>query len=144
VRKFRFRLETLRWHRLHIEDAKAAVFTSAQFKRMAAQSSLAEIQAKERMARMDSLPSNPGHMALRDLYLEHLADRIVEQEGVVDVLAGEEETARQEWLEARRNREVVDKLRDKALARHRADELREEQGNLDEWAVLRNGVARAS
>jgi flagellar export protein FliJ len=54
----------------------------------------------------------------------------------------EADTARRAWQEARRRRLVIERWRDRALERHKADADRHERVELDELARLRFAYAR--
>jgi flagellar FliJ protein len=144
VRRFRFRLESVLRHRLQIEEKKERAFVEAQQRRRAAQRVLRQLEAEVMRVRQVDPGLDLRWLEWREQYVVRLRDRMAAQEQVISLLAQEEEQRRQEWLEARRDRQVLDKLKEKAKARHRAEELWEEQRDLDEWAVLRSGVMQGA
>ncbi|MFQ3669372.1 MAG: flagellar FliJ family protein [Fimbriimonadaceae bacterium] len=59
---------------------------------------------------------------------------------VLDVLRQDEEMRRREWLAAKRDLDVLEKLREKALEDWTLSESRREQAELDEWSSLRRAA----
>jgi flagellar biosynthesis chaperone FliJ len=70
----------------------------------------------------------------------HLDDEERAQKVVLKVLITEEDTALNGWHAAKRELEVLVRLRAAALEEYNAEAERKEQAELDEWAVLRRAA----
>ena len=140
MRRFRFALEKLLRHREGQEEAAAQALAAAERARTEAAQALARLQ--DRMAaEATALRIALGHstrgadFAVHTAFAEGLAARAA-------VLAARRLAAergvqerRTVLVERRRAREVVERLRERGLARWREDAAREEQRGLDEAAV---------
>lgn len=136
MRNFEFRLErVLEYRRLQEGWAKDAL--------REAQAALAESErALERILdeRESALTQDPKSVeGLIDLesYVTRLEDDAEAQRNVIAILAEEVEKARQEWIEARRALQTMERLREREYQQWEAELAREEQKALDEWTHSR-------
>jgi len=72
--------------------------------------------------------------------LDRLDDEEREQKIVIEMLESDEAARKEEWTEARRELQVLEKLREAALADWTLEENRREQKELDEWSVTRRAA----
>ncbi|GMV36026.1 MAG: hypothetical protein AMXMBFR61_05340 [Fimbriimonadales bacterium] len=136
MRRFRFRLESVLRYRRRIEEIKEASFARAHRNRLIAEARAAEMErTRERVSSME-LGVDLDTRRQRELYLMRLDDMIAAQRQLVEILMRDEDAAREEWLAARREVKALEELRERALRRHEKEVLREEQRELDEWAIL--------
>jgi len=139
VRRFQFRLESVLNYRETLESDAETAYLGARAERIAA-----EVVFSELDQRRDAICGTPttcveDRMAIQRS-LELCDDLERRQRNVVQVLEVEEESKRQAWIEARRDAEVMRKLKTKAQDEWQEEANREEQNALDEWAVLTRGV----
>lgn len=111
-------------------------FVRAMSARVDAEHAVGELEAESRRASLVEYP-NVERLDQRELYLAFLADRAEEARQVVMIRRDEEDGAKEKWLQARRDRQAMDKLKERALTVYLTEEQRREQRDLDEWAVLR-------
>ncbi len=142
MKKFQFRLESLRRLRAAREEERKRTFAAAvKFYRKELER-LEELKDRERKAReelAERLASGSVReeiLGLRD-FLEGMAVSIKSQEDRVEEARVRMEEERRLLVEATRERKVVDKLHERALMRYRYEVSREEQGFLDEVAGVR-------
>ena len=145
MRRFQFRLERLLWHRHLLEElAEQALATALQAEREVAddlarardQAAAEAIRLREVLTR-----STPGlEVILHARFAASLRarqDRLVQRQREAMTVSGERRVA---LLERRRAREVVLKLRERALSRYRQEAAREDQRVLDETACVRHAA----
>lgn len=137
--KFSFRLEKLLEYRQKLEETAEAAYRETQARRIDAEHDLEGIKITRRNAVGKGVGCLQGRIAL-EAYLSRLEDTERGQISVIGVLKDEEEQARQAWLIAKQECEVLEKLREKELAEYNLEAGRREQAELDEWAVLRRAA----
>ena len=139
MRKFVFRLEkVLDYRRLTEEWAKDA-YLFAQAARLDADAALAAIcEGRVAMLAMPvlGLQERLGLEAM----LERLDGEEAMQRRVIVDLIEDEERSLEEWIERRRDVEVLVKLREREHQAWLLESARREQAALDEWAVLRRAA----
>lgn len=139
MRKFQFRLESLRRLRAAREEERKRAFAEAAKVYREELEKLQELKMKERRARdelavrLASGSTREEILVLRD-FLEGTAVSIKCQQERVKEARVRMEEERRLLVEASRERKVVDKLHERALERYRYEAAREEQGFLDEVA----------
>ncbi len=136
---FRFRLEKLLEYRQHREEEAKDEFLERQARRYAAEAEIERLKEQKRHA----LHGSTGSLHDRinsERFIERLTDSIRGSEVAVSILLGEEEAAKSVWLKAKSDAEALDKLRDKDHAEWSIEEVRREQRELDEWAVMRRAA----
>lgn len=141
MKRFRFRLESVRALRALAETAARERFGAAQM-RLAAAREAFRLATKRRMrlaeeinaARASAFRPSEQTAALAALGTARLAehDAARAEAGAVSVV----ETARGEWLAARRRLQVVQRLEERARRAHQEAADRAEQAQLDELAAL--------
>ncbi len=143
MRRFQFRLERLLWHRrLQEELAEKGLAAALQAEREVS-SALAGVreQAAAQAVRLREMLHQPtagpevGLHARFAAALEARRDHLARRQQEAMALSGER---RSHLLEQRRAREVVLKLRERALARYRQEAGREDQRVLDETGSVRH------
>lgn len=134
--KFRFRLQPVLRYRERTEEAREQEFVRAMRRRADAQREVERLQVERHRASLFISP-DPELMERRERYVEALGDQVATASSIVDILHGEEQTAREAWYASRRDRQAIDRLREIALVRHRGAEDRKQQAELDDWAVMR-------
>jgi len=72
--------------------------------------------------------------------LDKLDDDERQQNVVIEMLELDEAKRKEEWTEARRELQVLEKLRESALAEWTLEENRREQKELDEWSITRRAA----
>ena len=136
MRKFAFRLQRVLDYRELQEGWAQDAFLEAKASRISAEAELADIEDRRERAHRSHSPS-VEHMRNLELFLAKLTDDIEAQESVISILKGEEEKAHQEWLEARKNRKALDKLKEQAEDEWRKGIEKEETKLLDDWTSAR-------
>ncbi|MEP0766249.1 MAG: flagellar export protein FliJ [Fimbriimonadia bacterium] len=136
MRKFRFRLESVLRYRRRIEEMKESAFARAHRNRLIAEAQAADLERTRQTVATMELGVDLETRRRREIYLIRLDDLIAAQHQLVEILMRDEDAARKEWLAARREVKALEELRARALRRHEAEVLREEQRDLDEWAIL--------
>ncbi len=142
MRRFRFRLEQVLWHRRCQEEiAEQALARALQQERELARD-LARIreEAASEAARLRAIlqtPTTGGEMVLHTRYTAGLAGREMVLAGRREVALGIMDERRAALRERRRAHEVVVRLRERAWVRYRRAAEREAQLELDEVAGIR-------
>jgi len=142
-KRFAFSLQPVLDHRRRIEDEKKQTVALRQRACDEAQAELDRLNAEFREHSMlvrtkhhnfdaESLRAHYGHL--------HFLDRVIDaQIRVVAERRASLERARQDLVEAQRDRKVVDKLKDRRKASFHAEEMRIEQGELDDANARAHG-----
>lgn len=136
MRKFVFHLQKVLDYRRLVEEWARDAYLEARVKRLEAEAELEAIRAR----REEALRSDASTVAERldlERYLQRLDDEEQAQRTVIAVLEEEEEKARLEWMERKRDAEALQKLHDRRRAEHELEEARRQQAELDEWAVMK-------
>lgn len=142
MKRFQFRLESLRRLRAAREEERKRAFAEAAKVYRKELERLGELEAREARAReelsarMASGCTREELLVLRD-FLEGISISIRSQRSRVEEARQRMEEERRLLVEASRERKVVDKLHERALERYRYEAAREEQGILDEVAGIR-------
>ena len=143
MRRFQFRLERLLWHRHLLEElAEQALATALQAEREVAddlaqardQAAAEAVRLREVLTRSTLGPELILH-ARFTASLRARQDRLLQRQQEAMTVSDERRVA---LLERRRAREVVLKLRERALSRYRQEAAREDQRVLDETASVRH------
>jgi flagellar protein FliJ len=139
MKVFSFRLQKVLEYRAMSEEWAKQAYLDARAARLEAELLLIGLGQR----RQELL--NGAYRRIEDrLNLEAALNRLDEEEAqqrvALSVLQSEEERAMAEWTERRRDLQVVEKLRDRALEEWRVEASRQEQAELDEWAVLRRAA----
>jgi len=136
TRKFRFPLVPVLAHRERIEEEKQQALAARTSELREAQRELAHLDAEFRRysaaLRESHADLSSDQLRAHYAHLEYLDRRIVMQHAAISALASAVERARAELVEARKDRKVIEKLKEQRLEAHRALLAADEQKELDE------------
>lgn len=136
MRKFYFRLQKVLEYRELQENWAKDAYLAAKSARIQSETELAHIKARHAQAQKTrTVDLNERRML--ETYLAKLLEDICSQQSVIEILAGEEEHARNEWLETKKKKEALLKLREAAEIEWTKAENFQEQKDLDEWSTRR-------
>jgi flagellar FliJ protein len=136
---FEFRLQKVLDYRALVEGWAKDAYLDARAARLEAVAGLESIEL-----RRGELLKTP-HTTIEDrMAMQNCLDKFEEDERqqriVIDMLEGDESKRKEEWTEARKELQALEKLRDKAFAEWMVDENRREQKELDDWTVTRRAA----
>ena len=137
--RFEFRLERLMDYRRLQEKWAKDEFVGARRRRLDGEAQVDEVKTIRTKALDGTFPKLPDRLA-HEAHLDRLDAEQSALEAAVSVLLGEEESARDAWIETKQNLEALEKLREKDYQEWQLVEGRREQAALDEWAVLRRSA----
>jgi flagellar export protein FliJ len=139
---FRFRAAAALDLRRREEDAAAAVLGHAEARFQELSSATAAAETVRGQAQADQLIQSRRGIDIATMFWHR--NWIIRLQATVDQLRTEVraqsrvvDEARRAWQLARQRRLVLDRLRERALARYRADEQRQELKEIDELARIR-------
>jgi flagellar FliJ protein len=119
-----------------LEEKAEQVYGLAKLQRELAQRVLEQIRQDLADALTNSGEFSIERSKLRMVFIEASEDRMRQQEIIIDTLIREEEACRERWLEARKERKVLDKLHEKAVEEYQYEVDHFDQIALDEWGTL--------
>ncbi|HMS54875.1 MAG TPA: flagellar export protein FliJ [Fimbriimonadaceae bacterium] len=136
MRPFKFRLERVLDVRQETEEQAKRAYTDARLKRMEMESQIGDLRRRRAALYVQGVDDVTA-LALRDQMINAL--ELEERECIIllEQLEIDEGQCLLTWVEARREAEVVSKLKEKAKSEWVIEASREEQRELDEWAVMR-------
>lgn len=142
MRRFSFRLESLRRLRVAQEEERKRAFGAAAKLYHEEKETLRALKDRERKAseilmKELALGCHAEVVAAMNDFLRGHAERVRAQEKRAEESRERMEEERRLLVEASRERKVLDKLRQRALDQHLYEASREEQGFLDELAGVR-------
>lgn len=136
MRKFKFTLDPVLQHRERIEEEKQQVLAERQRELQAAEQELARLNNDfkrfSKRLRDDHAELSTEELRWHYAHLEFLDRCITMQHAAISQHRAAVERARQDLVEASKERKAMDKLKDKRLAEHRAQEAAFEQKELDD------------
>jgi len=136
TRRFKFPLEPVLTHRERIEDEKQQALAARTMELRRAQSELARLDSEFRrysgVLRDGHADLSSDELRAHYAHLEYLDRRIVMQHASISALASAVERARTELVDARKDKKVIEKLKEQRLEQHRALLAADEQKELDE------------
>ncbi len=148
MRRFRFRLQTLLSVRERLEDMaeqKLALKLAAQAEAEAKLNAILDEKERVLLSPITATESSWGRrldlLLQRERYLQTLDGRVGRAQYDLDVAKRSTEQARRDLVKARTDREVVSRLRQKALDAHWQSLLSSEQAQLDDLALMRRTVS---
>jgi flagellar FliJ protein len=151
---FRFRLERVHSLRRQAERGAQEALAASLGRRLDSEHSLREIEATiegareaERLSMGDAVerPLRSGDdLVAMDAYLERLAGNRAAAVHNLNASEGEVAASRGELLAAARERQALDRLRERRLAEHEREAARAEGAQLDELALAVHRRGRAS
>ncbi len=111
---------------------------AVRVRKMAAERQLKVLQNEIHRIRSEWVTADPVRREWSEIYQTRVLDAVAAQELTIEMIEREEEVALKAYVEARRGREIAERLRSKDLAEYRLELEREQQRELDEWTVLRS------
>ena len=139
MKKFEFRLQKVMDFREALESLAKDAYLDARAKRLEAEAMIGNIESRRAKLLTESVSTVDERLAL-EAFMLRLEDEERSQRAVISVLRDEEAHLMGEWHRAKQNYEALVKLRTKAEATHDLEASREEQNELDEWAVTRRAA----
>ena len=137
---FEFRLQKVLEYRARLEGFAKDAYLDSRAARLSAEATVHEIRSR-RGYLLESTPSDLNSRRALESTLLSIDDEERAQIVVQKVLISEEEAAMQAWTFAKRELESLVRLRESALKEYEHEQLREEQKELDDWAILRRKAA---
>lgn len=137
--RFRFRLQKVLEYRGTIEERAKDAYLEARVARLACEQEIGALRDQRRRYLLEPVHGLEGFRSL-EILLSKLDDDERHLLTILDDLQRDEESRRQDWLAAKRDLEVLEKLRQKALDDWTLTETRREQAELDEWSALRRAT----
>jgi flagellar FliJ protein len=139
MKRFRFKLEPVLKYRTALEQLRLQAFAAVQAELNACDERLARYRREQ--ARI--LSAGPGRWSVdyftnRERYIDAIKARIAGEERQREGIAARLEDARSALVEARRARESVERLRERAFENYVAETRLAEQNMLDELASPRH------
>jgi flagellar protein FliJ len=137
---FRFGLERVRELRAHDEERAKEQFAASLSQRVRGEALLRSVDERLRTARADSAPPqglavDAAMLVSRQAWVERLERSRADAEVRLRSYDAELEARRVSLTDASRNREVLDKLRERQRQAHQRDAARREGAVLDEIAL---------
>lgn len=139
MKKLEFRLQKVLEYRQLAEEWAKEAFLEAQAKRIAGETVLESIKDHRKKLVAQPVPTLHDRLALQGA-LDKTDDDERAQLAVLEVLAADEVTAMEDWQRARRDVQVIEKLREKAVEEWEYELARYEQSELDEWTITRRAA----
>lgn len=137
--EFRFRLQRVLEYRQMVEGWAKDAFLEARAARLEAVAHLEKIEQHR-----GELMCKPADTLEARLAMQNCFDKLdmdeQDQRIVLSILEGDEAKRKEDWTEARKELQALEKLRDKAKAEWDLEERRKEQRELDEWAVMQKAA----
>lgn len=140
MRKFEFRLERVRQYRRQLEDQAKKELMETQLRVRQAEKELEEMLDHRRQMLENALGTVGERMNTLN-YVSFLDEKCASQESIIAILRQDEDMMRNQWMAARRDAELLEKLKTKAKDEYDLDLSRFEQAELDEWTMMRRDVA---
>lgn len=138
-KKFTFRLQSVLDFRAQIEEQAKHEYRESQVRRLQAEAQLDMLDdTRAEIWQMDI--RSIGDVLTREAAIFRVDDQEAELRIVIDVLTDEEMRYRDLWMAAKRDLEVLVKLREKYHEEWRAEQDRLEQQALDEWTITRRAA----
>ncbi|MCL5283167.1 MAG: flagellar export protein FliJ [Armatimonadetes bacterium] len=148
MRRFKFRLQTLLNVRERLEDMaeqKLALKLAAQAEAEAKLKAILDEKERVLLSPITAAGNAWGKrldlLLQRERYLQTLDEQAGRAQYELDVAKRSTEQARSDLVKARTDREVVSRLRQKALEAHRQSLLSTEQAQLDDLTLMRRKVS---
>jgi len=133
---FRFRLQKLLDHRGLLEDEAKKHFLERKAAKLTGERELVEVRLRRSRLETSSAVSVLDRLDLEGRFSKADDDERAAIVGL-GVLQDEEDAAEKLWLIAKKELQVIEKLRERRYDEWQVEESRREQNALDEWAVLR-------
>ena len=139
MRKFEFRLQNILEYRRMCEEWAKQEYVQTQARLLSGQAELEGIRDRRRVT-LESRPDRVDQMIALESFLTRLDDEERAFHAGLSILGQEVESTRTHWLEARQEAEAMQKLRDQAYEAWQVEAAREEQAEMDEYALRRRAA----
>lgn len=133
MKKFQFSLQRVLEYRMTLEDQAKARFANVQRMINQTEQEIVEL-GHEKRDMMDVREFNLGRLQVQRRYLAELDNEIMAAQSRLRDLHSEHQQALNEYVEAQKERKVLEKLRDKQKEDYQLEANHEEQKQLDEMA----------
>lgn len=146
MKKFRFRLEAVERHRKLQEQEKQVQLAKSLGKMRATEARLLELDMKEVQARREfaglGAPGrhdkvSPADFWLLDQFIKGQKARRVDLKQTLEINEQEVSNSYREFLHARQQKKIMEKLREKRLAQHKDEARKHDSRAQDEQYVMR-------
>lgn len=135
---FTFRLQKVLDHRSRIEEVKKQAFAESRIKYFNEKQKLDLLHSRlEEFNQQDYNGDSAFSYLVSYNYMMGLEKKIEEQQKVVTVRHDEMEEKKNDFTQSRKDRKVIDKLRENALNRYKTEMDKIEQKQNDEFALYR-------
>lgn len=137
---YTFKLQVVLDHRQFVEDNLKKELADIRQRCLAAKKHLDELSRKEMETEIDlkerqATGLSSDHVVGYQAYLQSLSERIRQQKKMVLALTQQEATKQDELREAMKERQILEKLKDRGLHRYQQEALKKEMNFIDEIAV---------
>ncbi len=136
AKAFKFRLQPVLDLRAREEDEQKQIFGDARRRRLECEAEMVALNQERLKLLVGAGSSLEARLNLENRMLA-LDDREADQQVIMGVLMDEERAAQEAWLQARRNLQAMEKLRENRLDEWTAEVARVEQIEMDDWATMR-------
>lgn len=133
--RFQFRLEQVLRYRELMEESARDCYLEARAARLDAEQSLRSFEAARQNMITKGAATIPERIALA-LALSKQDELENQHRIALEVLIQEEQVRRSEWIDRKKDLQVLQKLRERELERWKLEERRREQREMDEFAVI--------
>ncbi|SEM60516.1 flagellar FliJ protein [Ligilactobacillus sp. WC1T17] len=133
MKKFEFSLQKVLDYRLTVEEQAKAKFAEVQRQINETEQLIVDL-GHEKHDMMDVRELSLGRLQVQHRYLAQLDNEIMMANAHLRQLDGEQQKTLNAYVEAQRERKVLEKLRDKKKAEYQLEANHEEQKQLDEMA----------
>jgi flagellar export protein FliJ len=139
VAEFHFRLQRVLEYRELVEGWAKDAYLDAKAARIEAEAAVEAIGARRKELVEGPAETMQDRLAVQAC-LEKLAEDERQQRVVIEMLVGDEERLKQAWTEARKELQVLEKLREAARAEWQLEESRRERKEMDEFALQKRAA----
>lgn len=139
MNSYEFSMEkVLKW-REDIEKTNMESLAKIQNELRRQESILRDLMQEEKRVKANSPRyKDINQLKLQHLYIQKIEGEIQEQDDLIQETSGKLEDARQELIEAQKNRKIMEKLKERDMDAYRHSINSAEQKELDEIAVLKH------
>lgn len=143
--KFKFALEPVLDHRERIEEEKQGILAARQRELKAAEDELARLNGEFKrystVLREDHAKLSSDELRWHYAHLEFLDRCMTMQHSIIFGRRAAVDRARADLIAASKDRKVIEKLKDRRLEEHQAQEAAQEQKELDDTNNRRQGTS---
>ena len=137
--KYKFKLDNvLNWRELEEEEAKKNFLIYQQAQKEQEELLNDFITASDEMKEEVATLININDLRQQYIYKNYLDEQIVKQQATVEQFSNETNKMMEVFVEAQKERKVIERLKEKHHENYLFLEKREEQKNLDEMGTLRH------